>query len=422
MRWAEGHTHNVRKHFMSILGSRYVSPIEKLEFLYDATYYLQAGLFVVGSVSWLVSEVFLHTHVPGWTALLGWSLLFSNIFALPLMNLGGLILEEAPARDLQGVLGALVLSFALVPFQGWAAFKGLISKDEGPWFRTPKTGRVTDEVRHLRRLQMLRRWLTGRRGAVRWTPPPVHVPVGVPPPVVRATPRRRWIGWIAVGILALVFSGLAVASVHAPVVSAAGNPLYLHATGTGPSTCTASTIDANTGTKSPACQIQSAAGAGVTTTWAWTGLPAQTVAAGTWTYTMYWTGGTGATSDSVSVAVGVSATASCAGFVPLIPAATTTWSANYGASTSNTTSPLTFSTSASQPAIVIPAGGSLCVSVTLVHNTGGKPSMVYDGGAGTGNTGFVPPSIIVPEGLLGFAALAVFVPVAASRLVRRRRA
>src|SRR5439155_324851 len=158
MRWAEGHTHNVRKWFLPIMGSSFVTPIEKLEFLYDASYYLQAALFVVGSIAWLVSEVVFDTHVPGWTALLGWSLLFSNIFALPLMNLAGLILEEAPARDVQGVVGALVLSFALVPFQGWAAFKGLISKDEGPWFRTPKTGRVTDEVKHLRRLHLLRRW------------------------------------------------------------------------------------------------------------------------------------------------------------------------------------------------------------------------------------------------------------------------
>jgi len=422
MRWAEGHTHNVRKYFLAILGSRFVTPIEKLEFLYDATYYLQAGLFVLGSVSWLVSEVFLHTHVPGWTALLGWSLLFSNIFALPLMNLGGLILEEAPARDLQGVLGAVVLSFALVPFQGWAALKGLIANDEGPWFRTPKTGRVTDEVRHLRRLQMLRRWLSSQRPTPRWVPQPAPSAGRVDARrAVRASSRRRWIGWFAVGILALVFGGLAAASVDAPVVSAAGNPLYIHGTGAGPG-CTASTIDASTGAHSPACQIQSAAGAGITTTWAWTGLPAQTVAAGTWTFTMYWTGGTGATSDAVNVAVGVSATASCAGFVAVIPAPATTWTATYGGNTANTTSPLTFSTSASQPALVIPAGGSLCMSVTLIHNTGGKPSMVYDGAAGTGNTGFVPPSIVVPEMLLPLAALAILIPVAASRWVRRRTA
>src|SRR5438034_712511 len=192
MRWAEGHTHNVRKWFWPIMVSPYVSPIEKLEFAFDATYYLQAARFVLGSVSWLISDVVFRTHVPGWTAVLGWSLLFSNTFALPLMNLGGLILEEAPGRDLQGVLGALVLSFALVPFQGWAALKGLIRKEEGPWFRTPKTGRITDEVHHLRRLRMLRQWLLGPREA-RLRPampppsPPVHWSSGS---------RRRHAGWI----------------------------------------------------------------------------------------------------------------------------------------------------------------------------------------------------------------------------------
>src|SRR6266404_9926043 len=163
MRWAEGHTYNVRKWFLPIMLSPSVKPLEKVEFLFDAVYYLQAALFAVGTVSWLLSELVFRAHIPGWTVALGWSLIFSNVFALPLMNLGGLILEDAPARDLQGVLGALVLSFALVPFQGWAALKGLIEKEEGPWFRTPKTGNITDPVKHLRRLHLIRRWLLGPR-------------------------------------------------------------------------------------------------------------------------------------------------------------------------------------------------------------------------------------------------------------------
>jgi 1,2-diacylglycerol 3-beta-glucosyltransferase len=419
MRWAEGHTHNVRKWFGAIMRSPHVTPLEKLEFLYDSTYYLQAALFVVGSLAWLVSEVVFRAHVPGWTALLGWSLLFSNIFALPLMNLGGLILEEAPMRDTQGVFGAVVLSFALVPFQGWAAFKGLVSKDEGPWFRTPKTGRVTDSVRHLRRLYMLRRWLLGRRGAAgrSWAPPPA-APAGAL--VNRIRRRPRWLGWVAIGVLALIVSALAMASTHAPTVSAAGNPLYLHGSGTAPG-CTASTLDPATGTRAAACQIQSQGG-GVTTTWGWTGLPAQTVAAGTWTFTMYWTGGSGSSSDTVSITAGVSATASCAGFVPTVPNAGSTWTANFGGGTSNTTSPLTVTTSASQLALVIPAGGSLCLAVTLTHAKGGKPSLIYDGASGVASTNVVPPSIVVPESLLGFAGVAVFAPLLVARFVRRRKA
>jgi cellulose synthase/poly-beta-1,6-N-acetylglucosamine synthase-like glycosyltransferase len=418
MRWAEGHTYNVRRWFLRIMTSPRVTPLEKLEFLYDSTYYLQAALFVVGSLAWLISEVVFRTHVPGWTALLGWSLLFSNIFALPLMNLGGLVLEEAPARDVQGVVGAVVLSFALVPFQGWAAFKGLVSKHEGPWFRTPKTGRVTDSVRHLRRLHMLRRWLRGNRGGERrWVPPAAPKPAGAPAHhIVR---RSRVLGWVAIGVLLVVFAGLALAASRAPVVKAAGNPLYLHGSGTAPG-CTATTLDQSVGTRASACQIQPAAG-GITTTWAWTGLPAQTVAAGVWSFTMYWLPGNPTNNDTVSIAVGTSATASCAGFVATIPNLGSTWTATFGTSTANTTSPFTVSTSASQLALVIPPGGSLCVSITLTHNTGGKPSMLYDGTAGNADTNILPPSIIVPEGLLGFAGLAVLVPIFAGRWVRRRR-
>ena len=408
MRWAEGHTHNVRKWFWPIMVSPYVSPIEKLEFAFDATYYLQAALFVLGSVSWLISDVVFRTHVPGWTAVLGWSLLFSNIFALPLMNLGGLILEEAPGRDLQGVLGALVLSFALVPFQGWAALKGLIRKEEGPWFRTPKTGRITDEVHHLRRLRMLRQWLLGPR-ETRLRPampppsPPVHWSSGS---------RRRHAGWIVAGAMALAIALLVWGSTKAPISQAAGNPLYLHGSGVAP--CAASTIDQTAGTRTTACSIQSQSG-GVITTWAWTALPAQTITAGVWTFTMYWTGGTGNTLDTVTISAGVVSGSSCALFVPSVPNAGTTWTTTYGGSGANTTSPFSVSTSGSQAALSIPAGGSLCVQVALIHATGGKPSLLYDGLVGTADTHVTPPSVVVPESLLPFAGLALAIPLVTGR-------
>ena len=408
MRWAEGHTHNVRKWFWPIMASPYLSPIEKLEFAFDATYYLQAALFVLGSVSWLISDVVFRTHVPGWTAVLGWSLLFSNIFALPLMNLGGLILEEAPGRDLQGVLGALVLSFALVPFQGWAALKGLIRKEEGPWFRTPKTGRITDEVHHLRRLRMLRQWLLGpRETRLR----PVTAP---PPPGAHRTSgtRRRHAGWIVAGAMAIAIALLAWGSTRAPISQAAGNPLYLHGSGSAP--CVASTIDQTAGSRTTACSIQSQSG-GVITTWAWTALPAQTITAGVWTFTMYWTGGTGNTVDTVTISAGVVSGASCALFVPSVPNVGTTWTTTYGGSGANTTSPFTVSTSGSQAALSIPSGGSLCIQVVLTHATGGKPSMLYDGVVGTADTHVTPPSVVVPESLLPFAGLALAIPFITGR-------
>jgi glycosyltransferase involved in cell wall biosynthesis len=413
MRWAEGHTFNVRKWFLPIMLSPFVRPLEKLEFLYDAAYYLQAALFVVGTLSWLLAEIVFHAHIPGWTAALGWSLIFSNIFALPLMNLGGLILEDAPKRDLQGVLGALVLSFALVPFQGWAAMKGLLEKDEGPWFRTPKTGIITDEVKHLRRLNVLRRWLLGRR-AGGYARQPVSVPPKQTPVAhVRGRIPSRWIGWIVAGSMLVAFGALAWSATRVPVVQAAANPLYLHG---GPG-CTTATMDPNVGTQTTPCAIQSSSG-GVTTVFAFTNPLAQPqiVSAGLWSFTMYWTGGNGNTNDTVTVSAGVSLTSSCVGFLATVPASPGTWTTTYGVSGANTTSPFTVSTTTLLP-LTIPTGGSLCLQVVLTHSTGGKPSMTYDGAAGVADTRLVPPTSVVPESLIGWLGLAFAIPL----LTQRRR-
>src|SRR5258706_2589809 len=347
MRWAEGHTYNVRKWFLPIMLSPFVRPLEKVEFLFDAASYLQAALFVVGTLSWLLSELVFRAHIPGWTAALGWSLIFSNVFALPLMNLGGLILEDAPARDMQGVFGALVLSFALVPFQGWAALKGLLEKEEGPWFRTPKTGNITDPVKHLRRLHLLRRWLLGPRAGGY-----ARKPVAVPPSMhARARPSHRWIGWIVATGLLLAFGALAWGSTRVPIVQAAGNPLYLH----GGALCATPSLDQTAGSMATPCSIQSTSG-GVTTVFGFTNLPAQTVAAGTWSFTMNWTGGNGNTNDTVTLSAGISLTSSCTGFVATVPNGLSTWTATYGSSGANLTSPFTVTTSASQLPMVIPAG------------------------------------------------------------------
>jgi 1,2-diacylglycerol 3-beta-glucosyltransferase len=406
MRWAEGHTFNVRRWFVPIMLSPFVTPIEKLEFLYDSTYYLQAGLFVVGTLSWLVSEIVFHTHVPEWTAALGWALLFSNILALPLMNLAGLLLEEAPARDLQGVLGALVLSFALVPFQAWAAFKGLLSKSEGPWFRTPKTGRITDPVTHLRRLDLLRRWLLGPRARPTGKRPPP--PSGPPATQARGGRYNRRLGWVTAGTLVVALAALAWGSVNAPVVSAAGNPLYLHGSGAAPG-CAPSTMTPTVGVRAPACRFNDAIGV-----FSFTNLPAQTVAAGVWSFTMYWTPVGPVPLSNISLSVGVVAGASCAGFVATIPAGGSTWRTTYGALGAHPTSPFTFSTSASQPALVIPAGGSLCLRVDISVEEDDEP-MLYDGPAGVADTRLIPPTTVVPESVIGLLGLALVIPLVTGR-------
>jgi 1,2-diacylglycerol 3-beta-glucosyltransferase len=154
MRWAEGHTYNVRKYFWPILRSPNLTWQEKLEFVYYAPYYLQSVLFTVATISWIVGVLILGQKLPMWGEIFGWSLVVSNALALPLMNLTGVLLEGSLKRDALGLLSFVGLSWILVPFQAWASIKALFEKREGGWVRTPKSGRVTESLErfHLARL------------------------------------------------------------------------------------------------------------------------------------------------------------------------------------------------------------------------------------------------------------------------------
>lgn len=145
MRWAEGHTYAVKKYFRDVMRSPKLTLGEKLEFLYFAPYYLQSLLFLLGTGCWLLAELLGH-NLPFWTVLFGWSLLFSNLLALPLMSVTGLYLEGSALDDLTGVFSMVVLTYLLAPFQGYAALKGLLERDEGGWIRTLKTGSITDRI------------------------------------------------------------------------------------------------------------------------------------------------------------------------------------------------------------------------------------------------------------------------------------
>ena len=220
MRWAEGHSFNTRKMFfkllfggwetrgvedggqrtedgfqktengkqiaenqISVIGHQYQSSVfrhrsskvwrsspltfsEKLEFLFLAPYYLQAFFFLVGTFAWIISETVFHERLPFWTALWGWSLILTNFLALPLVNAIGLFLEESEEKDYLGILSFVVLCYLVVPFQAYAAIKGFLEPQEGTWFRTPKTGNITDVFSRGRFYRWLTGILSGRRPAV----------------------------------------------------------------------------------------------------------------------------------------------------------------------------------------------------------------------------------------------------------------
>ncbi|HKV31238.1 MAG TPA: glycosyltransferase [Candidatus Dormibacteraeota bacterium] len=385
MRWAEGHSYNVNKWFLTIVRSRKLSLLEKAEFIYYGFYYLQSALFLLGSAAWLISEIVLHVHIPEWTALLGWSLLFSNLFALPLMNLGGLLLEGSPRRDYQGVMGAVALSFLLVPFQAWASVKGLFERKEGGWFRTPKTGRVTDRVEHLPQKKSINRWL--RPSESRPLASEARFRSGR-----RASHTFRII-CIAAPILVLTILGIGAAT--APTVLAA-NLYYLHNPGG------AYTIDNTPSGSAPAKFLMN--NPGTTQTWASTATYAgQTIPAGSYTFT-YWTTGNGNGEVTALLTFGYSPTASCAVIAPIA-----SWTAVLDNGNSDT--------STTMPAVIVPSKSYLCWRITVVTVTNGGLDLRYDGNHQ--QTSIATPAIVVPEHGSPLIGLAILLPLVLGQLIRR---
>jgi cellulose synthase/poly-beta-1,6-N-acetylglucosamine synthase-like glycosyltransferase len=387
MRWAEGHSYNVNKWFLTILRSSRLSLMEKAEFVYYGLYYLQSALFMLGSAAWLVSELVLRVHIPEWTAILGWSLLFSNLFSLPLMNLGGLLLEGSPRRDYQGVLGAVALSFLLVPFQAWASVKGLFERKEGGWFRTPKTGRITDRIDHLPQNRSLKRWLR---------PQPSKLSAGHVF-LSRAPRPGHTFRVICVTAPFLLLTILGIGAATAPTVEAS-NAYYLH------NPAGAYTIDNSASSNGlPAKFPMNATGA--TQTWATTAAyTGQTIPAGTYTFT-YWTSGEGGSTVTAQLTFGYSASASCAVIVPIA-----TWTSdlvNGGGST----------TSASMTAVLLPADSYLCWQLTVVAVNKGGLDLRYD--SNNQQTSITTPAIVVPEHGSPLIGLVILLPLIAGQLMRR---
>ncbi len=191
-RWAEGHSHNIKLHIKDLLASPHMSTKEKWESIYLAPYYLQSLIFLVGTAAWIIAEVVLKVKLPFWTSALGWSLVLTNLFSLPLMNIIGLFLEEGEERDYLGIFSFVTLCYILAPFIGWAALKGFVEKEEGPWFRTPKSGRITDNVarsaeKKESRITKFIPWLRPALGTLRKIIPSTSININPSPYLAYAT-------------------------------------------------------------------------------------------------------------------------------------------------------------------------------------------------------------------------------------------
>jgi len=204
-RWAEGHTYNAKRYFWSILKSPHVTIREKLEFAYFAPYYLQSVFFIAGTFLWLVSE-YLHEYPPFWNQTFGWALLLSNLMALPLMNLSGLLSEGTAKKDLTGIFSAIVLSYILSVFQAYAALKGLFEKKEGTWIRTYKTGVITETMRKFQLGKFWKAVTKPRHKRTKAKASPAHkvIPPGIKARFVSFVPRGR----VSLSLVAIILLGL----------------------------------------------------------------------------------------------------------------------------------------------------------------------------------------------------------------------
>jgi cellulose synthase/poly-beta-1,6-N-acetylglucosamine synthase-like glycosyltransferase len=236
MRWAEGHTFNVKRYFFPVLSSAKLTRREKLEFIYYAPYYLQSVFFIVGTLAWLVEEIILRSRLPFWTATLGWSLVFTNTFALILMNVAGLFLERGVRRNAAGLMSFIMLTFLLVPYQAYAAMKGLLEPHEGGWHRTDKTGVITEVIDKLGLGRRMRGLMPKRKPrsidiGKRLGMPAARIVERLPKPLRSLTARPGLAARMITGIL-LVLLLLSLFSSQIPFVSAAPDVFYLRDTTT----------------------------------------------------------------------------------------------------------------------------------------------------------------------------------------------
>jgi cellulose synthase/poly-beta-1,6-N-acetylglucosamine synthase-like glycosyltransferase len=395
MRWAEGHSFNVKKWFGLIFTSPLVSAVEKVEFAFYVTYYLQAVLLLIGTGCWIVAELGLHARIPGWTAVLGWSLVIANLVSLPLMNAAGLVLEEAPIGDFRGAFASIVTAYILIPYQGWAALKGMFEPLEGGWVRTPKTGRLTGAIHHLRPVEMIQQWAIGVPR------PPRTAPRGA---ASHASPvRRRAVPrFVTAGLILSVF-GLAAVAVVMPV-TAASSAYYMHPASS------MNHVPAGNGPKTTANLSP-----GESLTWESTDAypSGYVVPAGTYTFTADWQKDASAHA-SVTFTVGYSAN-SCSSFTTLV-----SWSSDVNAPPLPTTT-----TATTTQATDLPSGGPFHICFTVHVNSitcKGEScpfALLYNSARFQAILNL--PAIEVSERVLPLAGLVLLLPLAAGMVVRRHR-
>ncbi|HUV46561.1 MAG TPA: glycosyltransferase [Candidatus Bathyarchaeia archaeon] len=433
MRWAEGHSFNIKKMFWLLIKSPGMNLMEKTELLYYTPYYLQAFLFLVGTFSWLLAETVFKAHLPFWTSLWGWSLILTNFFSLPLLNAVGLFLEEAEEKDYSGLISFIILSYILVPFQAYASVKGFLEKEEGPWFRTPKTGKITDIFKR----GQFYRWIAGilprREPALQGVMGSGLVPAYAyqqNPYLVRQTatgwfnnfrvqPKRlRWVSKMALSLL-LAFSVtlLSLSQGVREVQASPWNNLYLHEDN---GVC--STLDTMTTSVGTTGQQQIVISASNTGPFNWysnslpTGTLDASTTAGNWNF--HWEGvfyaAAGGAKVVLNIVISLVDASDCSSSADNLYSGTYQFSSN---------GPITITTAV--PARTITTAAPKRVrwqtSWSSTNKAGSTMSIKYNDTVVSGfDSNLQPATLTIPERLVLLLVVAPFIPILASWLKKKR--
>lgn len=144
IRWAEGITRDTRKRLISIIKSKNMSIISKIDFIISGFYGIQSML---GILSYILAFTKNYIDLTPLISLgpIGYYYIYiiPNIYSLTLII--GIIVGLYRENELSKIFWIpylIIVISALAPFIAYGTLRGLLL-NKGSWIRTPKTGEIT---------------------------------------------------------------------------------------------------------------------------------------------------------------------------------------------------------------------------------------------------------------------------------------
>jgi len=141
MRWAEGHTRTFRDHFLKFLTCPFLSLRDKVNFLFFGFSFLNNVLVFALTVVWFFTFLFPGYFLPLPIVQAGLLLFLISVPSGIFASFAALSVEGA-GKDFRKIPYAWILNFIMLPVVGYAALKGLLTRN-GCFHRTYKTGKIS---------------------------------------------------------------------------------------------------------------------------------------------------------------------------------------------------------------------------------------------------------------------------------------